>query len=80
MLSKGLTGVLHTGHLEPGLIMDKFLGSLYIQTFIKEPVMRPRRKTKRLEAFSMGFLYLASDPGPPSSVISDAFLRRVSFS
>jgi hypothetical protein len=37
--------MLHEGHLEEGMIIDKFLGILYIQTLRNEPTIEPNTKT-----------------------------------
>ncbi len=44
MLSRGMTGTLQEGHLEEGMIIDMFLGILYIQTLRNEPTMEPNTK------------------------------------
>jgi hypothetical protein len=44
MLSHGLIGALQEGHLEDGRMIDNPLGILYMQTFRKEPMMRPKLK------------------------------------
>lgn len=42
MLSIVLIGVLHFGHLEDGIIMDKPLGILYMHTLRNEPIAKPK--------------------------------------
>ena len=44
MLSHGLIGVLQEGHLDEGVIIDRFLGILYMQTLRNEPITEPNRK------------------------------------
>ena len=46
MLSKGLIGVLHDGHREDGLIIERFLGILYMQTFRNDPTTEPMMNAK----------------------------------
>jgi hypothetical protein len=45
MLSLGLTGISQEGHLEEGMIIDIFLGILYIHTLRNEPITEPNIKT-----------------------------------
>ncbi len=35
--------MLHEGHLEEGVIIDKFLGILYMQTLRNEPITEPNK-------------------------------------
>jgi hypothetical protein len=44
ILSHGLIGVLQAGHEDEGLIIEMFLGNLYMQTFRNDPTMRPNKK------------------------------------
>lgn len=50
-------GLLQEGHLEEGTIIERFLGILYIQTFKKEPITEPNRKTITNKTISFIILY-----------------------
>jgi len=38
-------GMLQEGHLEEGVIIERFLGILYMHTLRNEPTMEPKIKT-----------------------------------
>jgi len=45
MLSHGLRGLSQEGHLDEGIMIDKFLGILYMHTLRNDPTIEPKRKT-----------------------------------
>jgi hypothetical protein len=44
ILSIIFIGVLHSGHLDDGMIIEIPLGILYMQTFMNEPMAKPKIK------------------------------------